>query len=589
MTMWIRDVPECQKTASAAQHPAVEPLRVSRLVASCLALAGTPLVAQEPPPLRDGCGGQVVSTINIEREPPTLLESAPRWARPIIGAVIQHRTTKPSAIRPFLLLKEGKPCTEFLRAESERLLRDQPYLANATMRAERDSEGGARVEVETVDEIPLVIGARLSGGELAGLKYGSANIRGEGMFGSLEWRRGFAYREGVAARYVNYHVFGNPDRLTVRLDRAPLSSDYSVALERPFLTSHQSVAWHVGYRDADRYTPFVRYDAPPLALAVGRTRFDLGGVIRLGRLGDGFFAGPFITYERIEPATSAVVITDTGFVADQDTELRDRFRPLRSTRVAGVLGARLLSFKQVRGFDALMGAQDVAIGVQVALAAGLSSGEAGSFLGGDVYAGAGSQSSFVALRWQWEGQESEGGNGRIDALASGRLAWYWKPSPKRTLITSAEYAGAWRERIPYQLPLGRQNGVRGYRDSRVVGARRAVLRTEHRWVFGRVTRLLGVGMAGFTDIGKMWAGDVPFGVTSGVRASAGAGILAAVPHQSRRLLRFDIAVPLMRDRHAASYDLRFTASAPVRTFWREPVSIAETRSVTPPVGIFAWP
>jgi len=484
------------------------------------------------------------------------------------------------------LLKEGKPCTELQRAESERFLRAQPYLANATVSTESDSAGGVRVKVETVDEIPLVIGARLDNGELAGLKYGSANFRGEGMFGSLEWRRGFAYREGVTARYVNYHLFGNPDRLTVRLDRAPLSSDYFVALERPFLTSHQSVAWHVGYRDADRYTSFVRYNDPPLALAVGRTRFDLGGVVRLG---DGFFAGPFITYERVEPSTSAVVISDTGFLADPDTLLGARFRPLRSTRVAGVVGARLLSFKEVHGFDALLGAQDVAVGVQVALAAGLSSGDAGSFLGADVYAGAGSRKSFVAFRWQWEGQEKEAGDGRLDALASGRLAWYWKPTPKRTLITSAEYAGAWRERIPYQLPLGRQNGVRGYRDSRVVGARRAVMRAEHRWVLGRVTRFLGVGMAGFTDIGKMWAGDVPFGVTSGVRASAGAGLLAAVPHQSRRLLRLDVAVPLMRDRHAASYDFRFTATTPVRTFWREPASIAETRSVTPPVGIFAWP
>lgn len=564
-------------------------LRLLSLLGSSVALASTPSFAQEVAP-RNDCDGQLVSSISIQHEPPTLIgESAPRWARSFLKTVLQHTTTKPSAIEPFLLLKEGKPCTEIRRAESERLLRAQPYLADATIRTELDSAGGARVKVETVDEIPLVIGARLDNGELAGLKYGSANFRGEGMYGSLEWRRGFAYRDGFAARYVNYHMFGNPDRLTVRLDRAPLSSYYSVALERPFLTSHQSVAWHVGYRDADRYTSFVRYDDDPLALAVGRTRFDLGGVIRLGRLGDGFFAGPFITYERIEPAISAVVITDTGFRATLDTVLGARFQPLRSTRVAGVLGARLLNFKEVRGFDALIGAQDVAIGVQVALAAGLSSGDAGSFLGTDVYAGAGSSRSFVALRWQWEGQEREGGGGNVDVLASGRLAWYWKPASKRTVITSAEYAGAWRERIPYQLPLGRQNGVRGYRDSRVIGARRAILRTEHRWVFGNVTRLLGVGVAGFADVGKMWAGDVPFGVTSGLRASAGAGILAAVPHQSRRLLRLDMAVPLMRDRHASSYDFRFTASAPVRTFWREPSSIAETRSVTPPVGIFAWP
>jgi len=53
----------------------------------------------------------------------------------------------------FLLLSARQPCTERLRAESERILRFQPFLADATVRAFPDDVGGVRIEVESIDEI----------------------------------------------------------------------------------------------------------------------------------------------------------------------------------------------------------------------------------------------------------------------------------------------------------------------------------------------------------------------------------------------------------------------------------------------------
>ena len=129
--------------------------------------------------------------------------------------------------------------------------------------------------------------------------------------------------------------------------------------------------------------------------------------------------------------------------------------------------------------------------------------------------------------------------------------------------------------------------MRGYGDSRVVGARRAVARAEQRWLFGGNSRLLAVGAAAFGDIGKVWAGEVPFGVTSGLRASAGS-LLASVPRESRRLLRVDLAVPLMDDAHA-KYEIRVSTARTPREFWREPSDIARLRALLPPVGVFGWP
>ena len=567
------------------------PVAAALLVASHLAVAAPGAAAQDSLLTAAACEGRIVSSIHVEPEPPRVAgESVPGWIRPVIAMAIQHRTTRPSAIEPFLQLEVGAPCTELRRAESERLLRAQPYLADATVRAVDDGAGGVRVDVETVDEIPLVVGARFDDGRIAGLKYGSGNILGAGMYGSLEWREGFAYRDRLAARYANYHMFDTPARLTVHLDRASLSSNYGLALAHPFLTPYQRTAWHLGYQDASGYVGFERGDQPPLALALERQRLDVGGVFRLGRRAGALFVGPFLTFERIDPGADALVITDTGFTADPDTELDDRFRVLQGRRVGGVLGLRMLTFRTVEGFDALAGRQDVGIGVQIGTAAGRGFGSdvEGMFVAADLYAGAGSERSFLALRAQWEAQEGEGDVRWGDVVSSGRLAWYLKPTPRRTLIASAELAGAWRGRIPYQIHLGRDAGVRGYRDSRIAGARRAVVRAEHRWVIGNLTRFVGLGVAAFGDVGQVWAGEVPFGVNSGTKGSVGAGLLAAIPRQSRRLFRLDLAVPLVRHPYA-SYEVRLTTSTPVRTFWREPGAIAGIRTVTPPAGIFAWP
>jgi hypothetical protein len=241
----------------------------------------------------------------------------------------------------------------------------------------------------------------------------------------------------------------------------------------------------------------------------------------------------------------------------------------------------------VRGFDALAGPQDVARGIQATVALGRAlDGDRGTVAAGYLFAGAGGSRNFVGLSILSEGQQRAGK--WADAVVSGRLAWYTRPSARQTRIFGAEYSGGWRAGEPYQLALGHeQGGLRGYGDSRVVGGRRAVARAEQRWLFGGNSRLLAVGAAAFGDVGKVWAGDVPFGVTSDVRASAGISLLASVPRESRRLLRVDFAVPLVDDSHA-KYEIRVSTSRTPREFWREPGDIARLRAVLPPVGVFGW-
>ncbi len=535
------------------------------------------------------CDGQVITGIDIVREEPRLIgRSAPGWSRPVLRTLLRHTLTKESAVEPFLMVEEGGECSDFRLAESARVLRAQPYFADATVTQVSDPAGGVRVQVETVDEIPLIIGLGIRDGSISKLEYGSSNVRGEGIHAAVSWRDGFAYRDGFGLRLRQYHLLGQPIRVGGHFERAPHGSDVAADMSRPFYTRFQHVGWHVGARDASGYTAFIRPDAPRISLRSERTRGDAGAVFRLGGTSALLFAGPFITHQRFRPAAEGVVVADTGLATDPDTVLDDRYESRESTRFAGVLGARWLSHVEVLGFDALAGPQDVARGVQTTVALGRSLDDGGGTVAaGYLFAGAGGARRFVGLSVLSEGQQQDGRWG--DAVVSGRLALYDKPSLKRTLIVSAEYSGAWRAHDLYQLALGHeQGGLRGYADSRAVGARRAVLRAEHRWVIGAESGWLALGAAAFGDAGKIWAGDVPFGTTTGVRASAGVSILAAVPRQSRRLLRVDFAMPVVDDPHA-KFDIRVSTSRSPRDFWREPGDIARLRAVLPPAGVFGWP
>jgi hypothetical protein len=539
------------------------------------------------------CDGRIVSAITIIPRDPSFLRF-PRALRPLArGVGLHHTTTKPDVIRGFLLLEVGRPCTEQQRAESERILRYQPFLADAAVRAVPDTAGGVRIEVETSDEIPTVFSVRFRDGSPAALRIGNGNVGGRGLSLAVRGERGFAYRDGGGVQLVAYQLLGRPYTLALVADRTPLGSTASVDFGHTFITDLQRTAWHVGFREVRGYTSFVRPDSAALALGARRRFADVGAVVRIGVNGRSAFIGGLLTAERVTPASQAVIVSDSGLVADPTPPLAGPFAHVNNTRLNAVVGVRSVAFMTVRGFDALAGAQDVAKGFQLGAVAGrgvswFGAGDHNLFLAGDLYAGLGSATSFAALRLESEGLWHSGGWHAI--VASGRLAWYFKPSRAEILIGGAEFSGGWGwlDRFPFQLRLGdRQGGVRGYSGSRVAGALRGVGRFEARRYLGQLTKHLALGLATFADAGRVWAGDAPFGVDSRIKVGVGAGLLAAIPPHSRQLWRLDFAYPVSPDAHAR-WELRLTALR-TRAFWREPGDVSRARAGAAPSTIFTWP
>jgi hypothetical protein len=541
------------------------------------------------------CDGKAVTAIQIDPQPPALVGRDPSAIRRAMQHVLfQSGTTREQRVRAFLLARVGQKCSDAWLPELARVVRAEPYIASATVRAVSDSADGVRLIVETVDEVPVIIGGGITHGGLSNVKYGNSNIDGSGLLAVGQWRTGGAYRDGLSLSLRQFGVWDQPVIAMVDGNRAPLGGSMSLAVTRPFLSDLEHIAWYTGGTHENAYRPFVRPSAATLLVPVARDVWSTGAVARFGWKSAGVMLGPVVTYEHARPGSEGVIASDSGLLSGDTSIFKNRYTPYRTFRGGLAGGVRWLDYMRVHGFDALVGEQDVARGIQVAGTVERGLGIAGatdrtSLVSFNVYSGLGTPTSFVGIAMQGEELPAGGGDSWSAAALSGRSAWYFKPADNRTVIASAEFSGGWRERLPLQLSLGDPvGGLRGYNGAAIAGGRRAVVRIEarqNRFATGRYSQW---GTAFFADLGKTWAGDVPFGQTTVARASIGMSLLAAVPPTSRRLLRADLAVPVTGGA-PKRFVFRVFAVDATRFFWRDPSDLSPVRAGAPAAPILGWP
>lgn len=549
----------------------------------------------EAPPVR--CNGEIVSEIVVRPREPFVRGLLDRWQ--VVSRLVSelHVTTDTNVVRRFLVLEEGEPCTELRRAESERILRAQPFLATAVVRPEPDGTGRVRIVVETVDEVTLVAGLRATSEspQLRMLRVGDANLLGKAVYASAEWRAGTFGRTGYTARLMDYQAFGEPYQMALEARRNEVGGLWDASVAHPYFTDLQRVAWRVSAGQAHDFLALRQDGDDELAVGSRRSYYDLGGLVRVGMPGRLSLFGISFTGDRLHVDPAPLRFTPDGPVAvPASASVLDHYRSVRSARVNALWGVRNISFLPVQSFDALNAVQDARVGFQAGALLGRSLAVLGSrdddiFVAADLYAGFGSPASFVTLSAKGEGRQDYDTNRWVGVLGSARAAWYLHLVPTQTLVSSVEWSGGWRTRVPFQLLLGDDDGgVRGYAHSASSGARRLVARTENRWYLGQFRESAEYGVAAFVDAGRLWAGDVPFGEDTPTMVGAGISLLAAVPPGSQRLWRLDLAYPLTGDPNAR-FEIRLSSSNLSRNGWREPGDVQRSREQSVPRGLFSWP
>jgi hypothetical protein len=539
------------------------------------------------------CNGEIITKIEIHSYLAGSSFAADAWHAASGFAGMHGTATRPEVIRAYLRLTEGGQCTELDRTESERLLRAQRFISFATIQPIADGPGRVRLVVETVDEVPVLVGGSFQGTQIASVMLGTENFEGRGLTLEVSEQQGFGYRTGFGADAIKYGAFNGPLTLAVGGEIDPQGDAVRFEFSKPFLTEAQPNGFHVGANELNNYYDIKRPIGDDVFLNVRRASYDIGVGSRVGQIGNTGAVGvlgALLEGEAVNTASQAVFMTDSGLVAAPGLpEVDNRYHSLGVIRTGVFGGVRSLKFTTVRGFDAVTAAQDMGNGVQFGLFVGPSIWESDHvgdfFLSGEFYSGIGNPSSFLEMRITGEGR-ADRENQRWDGVVSyGKFVWYVKPSDDETRVASLEISGIQHLELPVQLSFGdHEGGLWGFPSSQVVGGQRAVFRVEERRVVSMFTKKADWAVALFADAGKIWAGDVPYGQTSPVRAALGVSLLGAYPAGGKRTYRVDLAIPVNPD--GAKFEIRFSSADETHSIWRQPndLSVAHSAAVLQNLG-----
>lgn len=542
------------------------------------------------------CRGQRVDSITVDAQAPTV--SGLRRV-PLIGNIARetHVITRPDVVRRSLLLRVGDRCSELRRAESERILRAQPYIADATVDAIANDRGGVTLEVRTIDETSVILSAAVSGEApvVRGMRVGSGNLAGLGIHTSVSWRYKPYYDDRRELRLMDYQFAGRPYVLALASRRDPLGRDDHGSLTLPFRTDLQRIAWRAMIGESRSHATFAERDSGLLALGYQREYAEAGGIARVGPPGRLSLLGLSLTNERAIPDTFAGRLTERGLQTDTANGFAGRFMETRAARVNLLLGVRSLRFVRARGLDALRGTQDIAMGLQFGTLVGrgvelLGADSRDVFVASDLYLGFGNSRRTFRLQLQGEGRRARGAPEWDGLVGTGRFAHHARLSERRTRIIALEWSGTSRVLVPHALSLGiPDGGLRGYRRMELVGGRRAIARVDERWFLGTPFDFGDLGMSLFVEGGQQWAGDVPYGTSTRLLTSTGASLQLAVPRRSTRTWRLEYMMPMNHAPGIRRWELRLTHRDLTSFLWSEPRDVDAARARTVPASIYAWP
>lgn len=509
------------------------------------------------------------------------------------GANRLHWRTKPAVVRRELLFAEGEACDEARLAETARLLRAQPYVRSAILTPSATGDGGVIVHVATRDEWTTRVGVRVASSRpfpVPRLRWQEENLLGEGL--GVEAAYDLLGRRPAYLLEAVHHQFLHrrwDARLT--LGRTVVGPVADQVVLRPFRSEFDRVAWRAAARYREEPFELVGDSAGTIVQPILAAGAEVGTAVRFGRPGALRLLGVALSAERLS-AHGAPFASQPYLDSAAGAALAGRFGERRRVRLTLFAGARSLSFHPHRGLDAVNGVDDVREGLEAGLVVarsvfGLKGLDRDDFVAAEIFLGRDlDERTLVAFRAKAEGRRLWARRRWDGVLLDAELLIYTGLERRGRWVLGLAGTGGWRTSAPFQLFLAGANGIRGYGEPAIPAGSRVVLRGEHRYFLGTVFGAVDLGSAAFVDLGRGWAGDVPFGRTTELLGAVGGGIRVAAPRGSRVTYRADVAVPLA---HGRGVELRITVGQQFGLRRGEPEDVARSRERTSSVTVFNFP
>ena len=485
--------------------------------------------------------GARIGRIDIQVD--DVFEHEPSLAAPYRIANGLHISTREQTVSQQLLFQSGYPYNRHLLDETERLLRGQRYLNEASIEPigyhSDDNSVDLLVRVHDVWTLSPGFSLNRKGGEnKTRLEFEDTNFLGLGKQLSLA-RTSDVDRTAWILKYVDPNVLGSWWKLSTAFSSLSDGSEQALALERPFYSL--DARWSANVAVADTVNSVSRY-----SLGERVERFDMqerllavGGGIS-GGLHDGWVTRYLFGFRHDGREFSARDDDLTASIPDD--------------RVVAYpwIGIQVIEDEYVstRNLDQIGLTEDLYLGRSARLELGWAGTAFGStrdalVLNGSMQAGADlGASQYLINSFGFHGRIEDGdiANGLIELNSR----YYLRQSPRRVLFASLSGSLASNLDPEQQLLLGGDNGLRGYPLRYQAGTAAALVTLEQRfYTHWQPLKLFNVGAAMFLDAGRTWGHDDFAAPPAGWLTDIGLGLrLGSIRSGLGNVLHIDLAFPL---------------------------------------------
>lgn len=454
-----------------------------------------------------------------------------------------HVKTRPDVIQQQLLFEPGEQYSRQLVEESERILRANRYIHEASIKPVQHADGLVDLEVETSDVWTLM--PRLSLSRSGGKNKTAIGIKEQNLFGTGTAIQAM-YRSDVdrESRFISYQDKNLGDSwygLTVNF--ADNSDGFSQFLElgQPFYSLDSRHAQGLSILNEDSVETF--YER-------GEKASEYRDRARAYEVYRGWSKGLQNGWTRRYFA--GLAYDEHRFSAVPDSAYPISVLPADRQFLAPFIGVEVVEdhFEKSSNHDQINRTEDRFLGTRMSARLGVARQDAGSdrnawLMQAAAQKGFGnSDTSSLILASSLESRLEQ--DDVQNFALSMSVGYYRRQSDKRLLYMSLSGTYGHNLDLDHYLELGGNSGLRGYPLRFQTGDSRALFTIEQRYFTDWYPfRLFRIGGAVFFDMGRTWGTSPTGAASSGLLKNVGLGLRIGSDRSGLgRMVHLDVAVPL---------------------------------------------
>ncbi|MBQ4837378.1 MULTISPECIES: hypothetical protein [Pseudoalteromonas] len=466
-----------------------------------------------------------------------------------------HITTKPEVIKSVLLFTENTAYDPQLLIESERLLRQQPYLYDARIFAEENCHGDVTVTVVTRDLWTLLpdLSFSRSGGENSSrIGFRESNLFGYGKRLSLTHIED-ADRSGYLFVYDDPNILSSRYQGRVEYSDNDDGERHYIGVDYPFFSTRTPVSYGFLNYGNKRIEPLYEN---------GETVSEFEQDSEVTQIYYGIATAQKANWTRR-------VIAGYRDQTESFREVKETTLPIAQQRKLSYPYVQVqwleTDFIKVKNFDSIYRTEDLNLGWNINSQLGYSSDSISNDDSRWIFNTTISKAHYTSERslfrvnfafngyWNLEKGESE------NLITQLNLEYHLATGNYQSWYSQLNIAHGKHLTEDKQLTLGGETGLRGFPARYLQGDRRIVLNLEKRyyWEYD-LLHLFKVGGAAYFDIGRV-DGKTLFSVNHKFYKNLGFGIrMAPSRANSGLVLHLDLAAPIDKPSGVDSLQWHFT-------------------------------